>query len=260
MSTVRYEVRDRIAYLTMDRPEALNAMNTALRDDLRSSWARFRADDEAWVAVLTGAGDRAFCAGADIKEMRGRQDQEGPDPFWLPDDQDRSIESGYPLWKPVIAAINGHCLGGGMTLAAGCDIRVASTNATFGFPEVALGLPTVVGAVWLPKMMPLGRALELLLTGGRFSAEEAHRFGFLEYLVEPGQAVAKATDIATKICQNGPLAVRITKEVVRRSLEMPMGDAFRFGEALRRVARTSQDAQEGPRAFVEKRPPRYLGR
>ena len=260
MSTVRYEVRNRIAYVTLDRPEALNAMNTALRDDLRSTWARFRADDEAWVAVVTGAGDRAFCAGADIKEMRGRQDQEESDPFWLPDDLDRSLESGFPLWKPVIAAINGHCLGGGMTLAAGCDIRVASTNATFGFPEVALGLPTVIGAVWLPKMLPLGRALELLLTGGRFSAEEAYRFDFLEYVVEPGQAVAKATEIATQINQNGPLAVRLTKEVARRSLEMPLGDTFRLGEALRRVARTSQDAQEGPRAFVEKRPPRYQGR
>ncbi|HEX2174088.1 MAG TPA: enoyl-CoA hydratase-related protein [Dehalococcoidia bacterium] len=259
MSTVKYEVRDRTAYVTLDRPEALNAINTALRDDLRATWHRFRADDAAWVAILTGAGDRAFCAGADIKEMRAGQGREG-DPFWLPDDQDRSLESGFPLYKPVIAAINGHCLGGGMTLAAGCDIRVASTKATFGFPEVAVGLPTVMGAVWLAKTMPLGRGLELLLTGRRFSADEMSRAGFLEYVVEPGQEVAKAEEIARQINANAPLAVRVTKEVFKRSLEMPMGDAFRFGEAMRRVVRTTEDAQEGPRAFTEKRPPQYQGR
>lgn len=260
MSTVRYEVREKIAFVTLDRPEALNAMNTELRDDLRATWARFRADEDAWVAVLTGAGDRAFCAGADIKEMRANQDRGGGDPFWLPDDIDRSLESGYPLYKPVIAAINGHCLGGGMTLAAGCDIRVASTNATFGFPEVALGLPTVLGAVWLAKMLPLGKGLELLLTGDRFPAETMKEIGFIEYLVEPGQALAKATEVAERIRKNAPIAVRATKEVFKRSLEMPMGDAFRFGETMRRVVRTTEDAQEGPRAFVEKRPPKYQAR
>lgn len=260
MSTVRYEVKDRIALVTLDRPEALNAMNTAMRDDLRATWHRFRADDSAWVAVLTGAGDRAFCAGADVKEMRANQGQDAGDPFWLPDDLDRSLESGFPLWKPVVAAINGHCLGGGMTLAAGCDIRVASTNATFGFPEVAVGLPTVLGAVWLGKMMPHGRALELLLTNKRFSAEEMRQAGFFEYVVEPGQVVARATEIAEAICTNAPLAVRATKEVFKRSLEMPLGDAFRFGETMRRVVRTTSDSIEGPRAFVEKRKPRFEAR
>lgn len=260
MSTVKYEVRDHIAYVTMDRPEALNALNTALRDDLRATWHRFRADEDAWVGILTGAGDRAFCAGADIKEMRASQNADGPDPFWLPDDQDRSIESGFPLYKPVIAAINGHCLGGGMTLAAGCDIRVASTNATFGFPEVKVGLPTVMGAVWLAKMLPLGRGLEILLTGRQFSADDLLRSGFLEYVTEPGQVVAKAEEIARQINANAPLAVRVTKEVFKRGLNLPMGDAFRFGEAIRRAVRTTEDSREGPRAFTEKRPPRFQGR
>lgn len=260
MNTVRYEVRDRIAYLTLDRPAALNALSTELRDDLRAAWHRFRADDQAWVGILTGSGDRAFCAGADIKEMRAGQSAGGPDPFWLPDDQDRSIESGFPLYKPVIAAINGHCLGGGMTLAAGCDIRVAASNARFGFPEVKVGLPTVMGAVWLAKMLPLGRGLEILLTGRQFSAEEMRQAGFLEYVVEPGQAVAKAEEIARQINANAPLAVRVTKEVFKRGLNMPMSEAFRFGEAIRRAVRTTEDALEGPRAFTEKRAPQFKGR
>ena len=164
MPAVLYETRDRIAFITLNRPEVLNAFNREMHQQLREAWLAFREDDDVWVAVVTGAGDRAFSAGADIKEMGQRREEPVRRSFWetwFGDD----LQTGLDVWKPTIAAINGYCLGEGLTLILACDFRIASERASFGFPEVNLGIPTIVGAIRAPHVVGLGNALALLLIG-----------------------------------------------------------------------------------------------
>ena len=172
--TVRYECVDHVATITYHRPEALNAINAELRQELNATWERFRADEDAWVGIVTGAG-RAFCVGADLKDGRGSVG-EWPGSFWeIP--TINSFESGLELWKPTIAAVPGYCLGYGLTAVLRCDFVIAADDAEFGFPEVRLGVPTIVGAMRLPGRISWSHAMELLLTGERFDAAvaRAHR-------------------------------------------------------------------------------------
>ncbi len=163
------------------------------------------------------------------------------------------------MWKPTIAAVNGYCLGEGLTLILSCDFRLASERATFGFPEVNLGIPTIVGAVRAPRVVGLGNALELLLIGDRVDASRAYQMGLLNRVVPHEALASEAEALAQRLCRNGPLAVRCTKEVAYRSLNLPFADAVRMGEGLRRLALQSEDAREGPRAFREKRDPQFRG-
>lgn len=260
--TIRYDKQGHIATITLNRPESLNAANSHMRSELASAWLDFRDDPEVWVAIVTGAGERAFCAGADIKEFGARSLEDYREQFWRVDGGTMAHAAGVDLgiWKPVVAAINGHCLGFGLTLACACDIRVASPNATFGFPEVRVGLPTIVGAVVLPRLVGLGAASQLLLTGESVGAEEALRLGLVSRIVPQAKLLSEALTTAERLCSVGPLAVRVTKEVMLRGLTLPFDDAVRLGESFRRIAFDTEDAQEGPRAFAEKRKPRYKGR
>ncbi|MEA3216407.1 MAG: hypothetical protein QOJ19_2563 [Acidimicrobiia bacterium] len=251
---VLYERDEHVATITYNRPAAMNAVNQELRDDLDACWARFRDDDEAWVAIVTGAG-RAFCAGHDLKGgavPRGTTHWETPSLT--------SLENGIEVWKPVIAAVNGYALGFGLTLVSACDFVIASDRAEFGFPEVRLGVPTIQGAVRMPGRIGWQNAMELLLIGERISAERAREMGLVWKVVAHDELMTEAQDLARRLCLSAPLAVRATKEVAWRGQELPWVDAIRFGETMRRVAATSEDAREGMAAGREKRQPQWRSR
>ncbi|MCU1427718.1 MAG: Enoyl-CoA hydratase/carnithine racemase [Actinomycetia bacterium] len=254
--TVIYERDDHVATITYNRPEALNAINAALREDLNAAWLRFRDDNDAWVAIVTGAG-RAFCAGADTKDGAGSVGT-WPGSFWeIP--TVNSFESGLEVWKPTIAAVNGYCLGYGLTLVTACDFVIASERAVFGFPEVRIGVPTIVGAIRLPKKIGMQHALELLLTGDRIDAARAKEIGLALDVVEHDDLLPAARRLAARLCQGAPLAVRAVKEMAYRGQQLPWTDAVRMGEAMRRVVHDTEDAREGGLAAREARPPTWKG-
>ena len=256
---VLYERQNHVALITMNRPERMNAMSGDQSTALREAWHRFRDDDDAWVAIITGAGDRAFCAGADVKEMSARSAATGSSRPFVAVEMDPSLESGFDVFKPVIAAINGYCLGIGLTVALAADFRIAVDSAQFGFPEVKIGIPTIIAAIRAPWVVGQGVALEMLLSGERFDTEYAYRVGLVNKVVARERLMPEAHALADRLCQNGPLAMKVTKEVLVRGQRMPLSEAWRMGEALRAHARQTEDAREGPRAFVEKRPARFVG-
>lgn len=259
MSTdrVRYERDGHVATITYDRPEKLNAIDGDMRHGLNEAFDRFRADDEAWVGIVTGAG-RAFCAGADFASARNPAG-EFPGSFWERPTVN-SFESGWEIFKPVIAAVNGTCLGYGLTLVTWCDLVLASSRATFGFPEVKLGVPTIVGAIRLPQRIGWQPAMELLLTGETISADRAREIGLVSRVVEPDALMDEARALAGRLLVGAPLAQRAIKEVARRTPHMSETDAIRFGETMRRVAGSTADATEGAAAAREKRGPRWQAR
>lgn len=252
--TVLYEREGRVATITYNRPDALNAVNAELREDLNAAWVQFRDDAEAWVAIVTGAG-RAFCAGADLKGG-GAGVAAG---FWEAPSL-TSLENGLEVWKPVIAAVNGHCLGFGLTLVSACDFVIASERAEFGFPEVRIGVPTIQGAIRMPKRVGWQNAMELLLLGERVDAARAKEMGLVWKVVPHEELMAEARKLAQRLLLSAPLAVRATKEVAARGQELPFVNAVRFGETMRRVAGATEDAREGPAAFREKRKPDWQSR
>jgi E-phenylitaconyl-CoA hydratase len=257
--TIRYDKDGMIATITINRPEAMNAMDRETSHELAEAFRDFDRDEQLRVAILTGAGDKAFSAGADLKKMYGRAEDGNIQEIW---DDERQWRLGQRLqvWKPIIAAINGYCLAGGLELAMGCDIRIASETATFGCPEVRWGILHGYGALRLPKTMPLSAAMELLLTGEFITAQEAHRLGLVSRVIAPTELLPTAQQLATRICANGPLAIRVTKELAWRGQEMSLEDALRLYSALGALVRASEDAREGPRAFAEKRQPHFKGR
>ena len=238
---VTYERDGHIATITYNRPEALNAINADLRRDLNAAWEQLRVDDEAWVAIVTGAG-RAFCAGADLKDP-GSSVGNDDHSFWeVP--SFTSLESGKEIFKPVIAAVNGYAIGFGLTMVASCDLVIASDQAQFGFPEVQLGVPTVQGAVRMPKMIGWQNAMELLLLGDRVDAHRAKEMGLVMQVVPHDDLMDTARAVAQRLCDKpAPLAVRATKEIARRGQEMGFVEAIRFGETMRKVAGSTNDAK-----------------
>jgi E-phenylitaconyl-CoA hydratase len=256
-NTVLFELDGHVATITYNRPEALNAVNGELRADLNDAFARFRDDEDAWVAIVTGAG-RAFCVGGDLKDGAGSTGV-FPGTFWEKPTMN-SFESGWEIFKPVIAAVNGYCLGYGLTLVSWCDFVIATEGAEFGFPEVNLGTPAIVGAIRLPQRISWEHAMELLLTGDRIDAARAHEIGLVGRVVADDQLLIEARALAERLVRGAPLAQRAMKEVAMRTRHMPTVEAIRFGETMRRVAATTEDAAEGARAAAEGRPAVWRGR
>jgi E-phenylitaconyl-CoA hydratase len=255
--TVLYDLDGHVATITYNRPDALNAINGEMRRDLNEAFSRFRDDEEAWIAIVTGAG-RAFCAGADLRDGGGSAGA-FPGTFWEKPTIN-SFESGWEIFKPVIAAVNGYCLGYGLTLVTWCDFVIASEDASFAFPEVRIGVPTIVGAIRLPQRLNWHDAMELLLTGERVDATRALEIGLVGSVVAPGELMPAARRLAARLAEGAPLAQRAIKEVAVRSRQLPMLEAIRFGETMRKVAAATEDAAEGARAFAEKRPPEWRAR
>jgi enoyl-CoA hydratase/carnithine racemase len=250
--SVSYQVRNGVAWLTIERPEARNALNKAVRDGLFDGVRTFNADDTAKVLVLTGAGDKAFCAGGDLKEMS----EDGltiPPVDFIP-----QFGRNITVDKPTIAAVNGVAFAGGFLLAQICDLCVAATTAKFGITEAKVGR----GSPWaapLPLMIPRRIVMELVLTGAPLSAARAHEIGFVNRLAEPGELIEVAQALAEQIAANAPLSVAAGKQTAALTAEHPLSTAYQIAETLWAPVYLSDDAQEGPRAFNEGRPPQWKG-
>jgi len=254
-----YEVKDKVAYITINRPEAMNAMDPEVYERLSRAWEDVRDNPEVWVAVITGAGEKAFTAGADLKSMSRRTPPEKAD-FWLTQ-KDMLLNRGLEVWKPVIAAVNGYCLAGGMTLLFGTGIRIAAEHAVFEISEVKRGiLPGNGGTQRALRQLPYAIAMEMLLRGRRLTAQEALGFGLINKVVPASALMSEATACALQLCENGPLALRAIKECAIRSQSLPLEQGIRLEQAMQEFLRTTEDAKEGPRAFAEKRKPAYRAR
>ena len=253
-----FEVSDKIARITFNRPNVLNALNRKTMDELGDCLKKMRADDDIRVLILTGAGEKAFIAGADINELSQQTPVNGREFTLYGQEIIHRLET---LGKPAIAAINGFALGGGCEVALACTLRVASRNAKLGQPEVKLGIiPGYGGSQRLPRLCGKGVAHELILTGEMISAEEAWRVGLVNRVVEPGELLATAEAIAKKIIANAPLAVKYAMEAVERGMEMPQEEGLYLEATLFGLCCATQDMREGTRAFLEKRPPKFEGR
>jgi enoyl-CoA hydratase/carnithine racemase len=259
VSKVLYETNGSIARITINRPEAMNAFDLETARLIGERMREFDGDAALRVAIITGSGDKAFCAGADLKKMHGGSHAGGIQELW---DYERQNRLGQRLQvvKPVIAAINGYCLAGGLEFALGCDLRIASTNASFGCPEVRWSILHGFGAMRLPHTVGMSVAMEMLLTGERIDARRAYEVGLVSRLVEPAALLPAAEQLAERIAQNGPLAIRVTKELAWRGLHEHPEDMLRFYAAVTALIHETEDAQEGPRAFSEKRTPRFKNR
>ena len=250
-----YEVRDKIAYITINRPEAMNAMDAEVYEGLSKAWIDVRDNSDVWVAVVTGAGEKSFTTGADLKSVTNLERKKAD--FWVTQ-KEMLLNRGLEVWKPVIAAVNGYCLAGGMTLLFATDIRIAAEHAVFELSEVKRGiLPGNGGTQRALKQLPYPVAMEMLLLGRRLSAQEALALGLINRVVSMEDLMPTAVKCAEQLCENGPLAVRAIKELVVRSQNLSLDDGIRLETAFQEFLSTTEDAKEGPRAFAEKRKPIY---
>ncbi len=255
---VRLERRGRAAWLTLDRPEAANALNRPTLDLLRRHLAALRDDDGTWVVVFTGAGDKAFCAGADLKERRGFTEEQVAD---FVRTIRATMDDVAALPQPTVAALNGVAFGGGMELALACDLRVADPRARMGLTETSLGIiPGAGGCVRLPRLVGLARAKELILLARRLDAAEALEMGLLHRLSAPGDVVDAAEGLVEELLRNAPLALRAAKAAVDGSLDLPLAEALELEAACYARIVPTEDRLEALAAFAEKRPPRFRGR
>lgn len=262
MATIHYEKRGHIVVITMEGDTDLNIAVAGV--DLHRRLGEYADDDDLWCAVITGAGQRAFTAGGNANRRAAVNAGEiAPNPAEGTPWSSRvvNIVTGLEMWKPLIAAVNGYCIGAGFALALACDIRIASENAEFSMPELKLGAPGGLGVMQrLPRAIPLGPALEMLLTGDRINAQQALQWGLVNRVVPQAELMDAAMELAERIVANPPLGVRTTKEIVYRSLDMSFSDGLRFGGLLSHANRATEDAKEAFRARAEKRKPEFKGR
>ncbi len=283
MPPIEYRTEGKIAIWTINRPEVLNALSPQLVADWTSSLIEFRDNKDLWVGIVTGAGDKSFCTGLDLRGGGGPPPGAGPGgprPGMPPGGPPPGAGPGGPrpggpppggapqatlvrgleLWKPMIAAVNGYAFGGGFEIALACDIRIASENARFGLTEVTLGLiPGWGGSQRLPRMIPFGKAAELLLMGKRIDANEALALNLVSKVVPLQDLMPTAMEWANQICQCAPLAVQAAKEVMMRGIDMTLADGLKLESELGRKVTSSKDFAEGRKAFAEKRKPNYTG-
>jgi E-phenylitaconyl-CoA hydratase len=266
--SIEIDRKGRTLVLRMNRPEALNALDVESMIALNAALRGFRDDPEVLVGVITGAGERAFCTGADLKRTMP-SDAGFAETYFQP--YDDSVQAGLyvraitiselGITKPLIAAVNGHALGGGMEIALDCDIRIASTTATFGLPEARwASVPAVGGVSKLLRAVPRTVAMQMLLTGDRIEAAEAHRVGLVTEVLAPDELMARALEIADRIAANGPLAVRSIKTLATRTEDLPLSRSVELEQLLWGILRDTHDRVEGRTAFAERRTPEYHGR
>lgn len=258
---ILYEKRGRVAYITINRPEVRNAIDLETSRELAQAWRDFRDDDELWIGVLTGAGDKAFSAGADLKSLipmlagAARNNEETNDGGF------GGITSDLTCWKPVIAAVNGFCLAGGTELMLSCDLRIAAENATIGLTEVRWGIiPGAGGTQRLPRMIPLARAMEIILLGESITAEEAWRIGLVNKVVSQTELMNEVERWINTLLERGPLALRAAKQAMLQGLDMTLAEGLQLEQRLFRQVLATEDAKEGPMAFAQKRKPEFKGR
>ncbi len=252
------EVKDAVALVTFNRPEKLNPLNRETIHALHRCFADIAADPAIKAVILTGAGEKSFVAGADINELETLSAAQGR--AWSLEGQ-QALALIEHLPKPVIAAINGYALGGGLEVAMACHIRIASPNARLGQPEVKLGIvPGYGGTQRLPRLVGKGRAIEMILTAEPVTAEEAHRIGLVNRVVAAEELLPTARQIAAKILENGPVSVALCLDAVHRGMEMPLEEALAWEAAQFGLSCATEDIREGTRAFLEKRKPRFPGR
>jgi len=256
--SIDFTLEDDIAVVTINRPERLNAMDAEHYSGLSEAWRRVRDDDAIRVAIVTGAGERAFTVGADIKSFVARPS--GLDEMWLTQ-KDQLLNRGLEVWKPVIAAVNGLCLGGGMTLLFATDLRVAAEHATFSLAEVKRGVIAGNGGTQrVLRQLPHAIGMEMLLTGDSIDAAAAARWGLVNKVVPAAGLMDAAMTYARHIAMNAPLAVQAAKELAIRSRDLDLVSGLRLEQLVNRMLQFSEDATEGPQAFAEKRPARFKGR
>lgn len=255
--TLRVETTDGVATITVDRPEKRNALNARVRQELLAALDALESDAEARVVVITGAGEKAFVAGADIGEFAGRTPIEQREAM----EGRRAFTALADFPRPTIASINGYALGGGCELALACDLRIAARSARLGQPEVNLGiLPGGGGTQRLPRLVGMGRAMRIILTGELIDAEEAERIGLVDEVVDDDRLHARTRELAASIARHSPVALKLIKQAVRASAEMPLTAGLALERELFITAFSSEDRTEGVAAFLEKRAPRFKGR
>lgn len=255
LQTLLYSASDRIATVTINRPDKLNALNAQAKSELREVFTQIKTDNSIDVVVLAGAGEKAFVAGTDIKELTVLNSETGKELSARGQEVFDLIEN---LGKPVIAAVNGYALGGGCELALACHIRIASENAKFGQPEVNLGIiPGYGGTQRLARLIGRGRAMELILTGNQIDAQEALRIGLVNKVVSQSELLAVATNMAQLIAGKGQVAIRMALKAVNMTQETTLSDGQNLESSLFGVCCDSEDFKEGTRAFLEKRKPAF---
>jgi enoyl-CoA hydratase/carnithine racemase len=255
---IKFEARNQIAYVTINRPDKLNALNMATMEELRTAFTAIKDDKQVRVAILTGEGPKAFVAGADIGELSKHNTVSAKEYTHKGQSVLDLIEN---LGKPVIACINGFALGGGCELAMACTMRIASDNAKLGQPEVKLGIMAGYGGTQrLPRLVGKGIAMQLLLTGDPVSASEALRVGLVNEVVPQADLIKRAEEIAAKIIANAPLAIQYTMEAVNHGMEMPLSEGLYLEATLFGVCCATDDKNEGTRAFLEKRAANFAGK
>ena len=258
LANVLYETKGAIAYVTVNRPKVLNALNTPTWSDLRCAFERVRKDTAVRGAILTGAGDKAFIAGADISELARVTAFEAEKASRFGQEVLDLIEN---LGKPVIAAVNGFALGGGCETAMACTMRLAVETAKFGQPEVALGLiPGGGGTQRLPRLVGKGRALHLILSGDMISAQEAYRIGLVNEIVPAADLIARAEAILTRIASNAPIAIKFALEAANKGMDTSQGEGLLLEASYFGLCAATEDKKEGTSAFLEKRAPQFHGR
>lgn len=255
---IELERHEGVATITLDRPERLNALDAEHYRALSEAWIEIRDDDAIRAAVVTGAGERSFCVGADLKSFIGVERALAEH---LATQQELLLNRGLELWKPVIAAVNGYCLGGGLTLLLATDLRLAASHATFALPEVTRGVIAANGGTQrLLKQLPHAIGMEILLTGDPIDAERAAAVGLINRVVAADRLRDEAAALAARVAANAPLAVQSTKELALRSHDLDLATGLRLEAATNRLLQGSEDVVEGKTAFAERREPRFRGR
>jgi enoyl-CoA hydratase/carnithine racemase len=258
LANVAYEKKGAVAYVTVNRPKVLNALNMPTWTDLRTAFEDARDDDSVRGIILTGAGDKAFIAGADINELAHATALEAEESSRF---GQKVLDLVENLGKPVIAAVNGFALGGGCETAMACTIRIAVESANFGQPEVKLGLlPGGGGTQRLPRLVGKGRALQLILSGGMISSQEAYRIGLVNEIVPAANLIARAEEILKQIAANAPVAVRLSLEAVNKGMDTSQSEGFALEASYFGLCAATEDKKEGASAFLEKRAPQFRGR